>query len=267
MKKLNEIDVTAYFKKIGRKLTILLLVNMLLVVGIVFLGVTQTKDAGLKANSLEEELTKKELEELLVLKEKKELSNVELELAELKATFFDRDKNIQLINTLKEIEALMIAHSFNNTEHAVLPPRRNLDIFETPVKLEFVGEYAKVVNFLGELNATELPIVLRNLKVHVPEEEYEFLYKSTQLVKASLEVLVYEDKDHVEQLKTKIEEEIGENPFGYFVYSTPEESKEGITDYQKYLEEFNRLSKGEEESQNNEGVEEETERILDELNE
>lgn len=252
MKRLNDIDVTFYFKKIGKKLTLFLLINVLVMAAIAWFGFSKVDNASMSFDSLGQKVEETEMSELRILKDKKELNNMELELAELKETFFERDKNIQLMKTLETVELLMVEHSFNNTAHEVLPLRRNSDLFEIPIQLEFVGEYEKVVQFLEDLNATELPIALRNLRMFVPEAEYEDAFKGTERIKASLDVLVYEEKEYVEKLKAEITEE-KESPFGYFVYSVPEETTNGITDYQKYLEEFNRLNEVEEEAADVEG--------------
>lgn len=240
MKNLNEIDVGSYFKKIGKKFTVLLFVNIGLLTAITYTGISKMDGVSLLTSSLENKLSEKEMDELRVLKEKKELNNLELELIEMKETLFDRDVNVQLMNVLKDVETLMVEHSFNNTKHDVLPLRRNKEIYELPIRIEFIGEYKKVVQFLEDVNSTEYPIALRDLRVFIPEEDFENEFKGSTKIKTILEILIYEDYDYVEQLKEKVEEKKEDTPFGYFVYKTPENINEGIEDYQEYLEQFNR---------------------------
>ncbi|MCU7667089.1 hypothetical protein [Bacillus thuringiensis] len=244
MKNLNEIDIGIILKellnKMGKKNTILVVVNGVALVALVTGGILINNKFQKNFSENDNKIVELQKEETLANRNKKEIEDLKIKIAELKENEYQSDLAVQTTETLKEIENLMIEYSFVNSAHKVEQTKNTKALVEVPIQIEYIGPFSKSVQFLEELNNSKLPIALRDLKFNIPEEEYEN-YIETGNVKTSLTVYVTDDVTNVENKGSKIKIQTLSNPFGYYVYKKKEEPiKEGetIDSYQQYLQQF-----------------------------
>ncbi|MFP3726475.1 hypothetical protein U8V72_14955 [Priestia filamentosa] len=245
MRNLNEIDVNELFKetirKYGKKNAVLVAINGVVVVALVVGGVLINNKFQGNFNESKEKLSELQREERFINQNKSEIENLKTKIAELEKEGYERDLTIQTTETLKTIEDLMVQYAFVNDEHKVEPIKTTKALKELPISIEYIGSFAKSVQFIQELNSLKLPIALKDLKFYVNEENYEELSQAGN-IKTSLTILVTDDLMNVEKKDSKIEKENLNNIFGYYVYEKPKEEVQDETNtidaYQQYLQQY-----------------------------
>lgn len=243
--KIKDIAAYQYLKKIGKRRTKLLIVNLLIVLGIVLSAPYLLKNAESKTDDIEIEILNIQKEENNLNTRLAEARRLRDQLATQEVTDNEYDINLNLLTTLSRLETLMISNGFNNSQHEVGSMVFYSDRVEVPVTISVVGNYFDIINFLQEVKVNEQEEnyhapALRNFSLYVDEENYESL-KVGEKMEVTLDVVLYSRLPE-QKVKTNQffkEEEKFVNPFGYIAYEV-QSNEEGLSEYQRELQDYYR---------------------------